>query len=111
MGFISQPKGEFVLKINGSTALHFDVSLTDTDWQSADGKIRMHYTVMEANSEDSNGLLQIDVPFSTLQPGHPIQFEVLASAANSQRWFGVYLVEQTRNDVLSPARPGPSSTQ
>ena len=96
VGFISQPKGDFVLKINGQEALRFDVSLSDTDWLSADGKVRMHYTVMEADSEDSDGLLKIEVPVSMLHLDRATRFEVLASAANSQRWFGIYLVEQPK---------------
>jgi hypothetical protein len=93
MGFVSQPKGDFVLKINGQELLRFDVSLIDNDWQSSDGRVRMRYTVMEANAEDSNGLLEIEAPLSLLQPGRPVSFEVIAPAANSQRWFGIYLME------------------
>jgi hypothetical protein len=47
---------------------------------------------MEANSEDSNGVLSIEVPSSLLKAGDPAEFEVTGSASNSQRWFGVYLL-------------------
>jgi len=47
---------------------------------------------MENNSEDSNGVLLIEVAKSLLTPGKPATFEVIGSATNSQRWFGVYLV-------------------
>ncbi len=93
MGFISQPKGDFLLRINGREALRFDVSLVDADWQSADGKVRMHYSVVEANSEDSDGLLEIEAPASLFEPGKPVTYEVSASGANSQRWFGIYLLK------------------
>jgi hypothetical protein len=46
---------------------------------------------MEANAEDSNGILQLDLPASMIEAGRPTQFEVTASAAKSQRWFGIYL--------------------
>src|SRR5215211_4128866 len=92
-GFISQPKGEFLLKINDREAIRFDVSLTDGEWESADQQLRMHYTVMEANSEDSNGILQVEVPASMIPAGRPIKFEVTASPAQSQRWFGIYLID------------------
>jgi putative heme-binding domain-containing protein len=92
MGFISQPKGDFRLKVNGKEALNFDVSLNEHDWQSSDGKVRVHYVVMESNAEDSNGPMEIEVASSMIEPGQPVQFEVVASAANSQRWFGIYLL-------------------
>ena len=66
--------------------------LDDQTWQSADGKVRMSYTVMENNAEDSNGILLIRAAASLLEPGKPATFEVVGSAANSQRWFGVYLL-------------------
>jgi len=72
--------------------LEFNVAITDQSWQSADGKIRMSYTVMENNPEDSNGVLLIEVAGSLLTPGKAATFEVIGSSSNSQRWFGIYLV-------------------
>jgi putative membrane-bound dehydrogenase-like protein len=95
MGFASQPSGKFELRLNNKVLLQFDVALTDQSWQSTDGKVRMNYTVLENNSEDSNGILEIEIPGSFLQPGQPSSFKVTGSAANSQRWFGIYLVPVT----------------
>ncbi|HSU57080.1 MAG TPA: neutral/alkaline non-lysosomal ceramidase N-terminal domain-containing protein [Candidatus Dormibacteraeota bacterium] len=92
MGFHSEPKGDFQLSLNGKPALHFDVSRNDASWQSSDGKIKMSYTVLENNGQDSNGVLLLEVDSSLLEPGKPATFEVLGSAANSQRWFGIYLI-------------------
>ena len=92
MGFRSNPPGKFSLRLNGKPALDFDVVLHDQTWQSADGKVQMRYTIMEDNSEDSNGILALRVAASLLEPGQPATFEVVGSAANSQRWFGVYLL-------------------
>lgn len=90
MGFASQPKGKFSLKVNGAALLDFDVSLTDRTWQGADGRARMRYLVKEANSEDSNGVLEIEVPSAFLKAGRRAEFEVTGSASGSQRWFGIY---------------------
>jgi putative membrane-bound dehydrogenase-like protein len=92
MGFLSQPSGKFTLKLNDRPLLEFNVALGDGVWVSADGRTRMTYSVMEANSEDSNGVLSIEVPSLLLQPGKPAEFEVIGSASSSQRWFGVYLL-------------------
>ena len=67
------------------------MTLNDRTWQSADGRVQMAYTVMENNTEDSNGVLIIEVANSMVEAGKPVTFEVTASAANSQRWFGVYM--------------------
>jgi putative heme-binding domain-containing protein len=91
MGFLSQPSGKFTLRLNGQPKIDFDVSLTDRSWQSADGQVRMTYTVMEANSEDSNGVLVIETASKLLKPGEPATWEVIGSGARSQRWFGIYL--------------------
>jgi putative heme-binding domain-containing protein len=92
MGFLSQPSGNFQLLINSKPGMEFDVTLNSQSWQSDDGRIRMSYTVIENNDEDSCGILQIDVAGSLLEPGRPVRFEVIGSAAHSQRWFGVYLL-------------------
>jgi putative membrane-bound dehydrogenase-like protein len=92
MGFISQPSGNFQLRLNDKPILEFNVATTDQSWQSADGKIKMSYTVMENNPEDSNGVLLIEVANSLLAPGKRANFEVIGSSSNSQRWFGLYLV-------------------
>jgi putative membrane-bound dehydrogenase-like protein len=92
MGFVSQPTGKFELRVNGRPALDFNVALENQTWQSRDGQVQMSYTVMESNTEDSNGILLLRVAAALLAPGKPTTFEVVGSAANSQRWFGVYLV-------------------
>ena len=74
--------------------LKFEVALTDQSWESADGKVRMSYTVMENNSEDSNGMLVIEVSPGVLPPGKPAQFTVTGANVGSQRWFGVYLLPE-----------------
>jgi hypothetical protein len=90
MGFRSQPTGGFILKVNGRPMLEFDVALNDSQWESRDGTVRMSYSVMEANSEDSNGLLTIVIPHSAVAENGRVRFEVAASGRNSQRWFGIY---------------------
>lgn len=92
MGFASQPPGKFTLSVNGRSALDFDVTLTDQSWQSADDTVRLAYTVTENNSEDSNGILRIEVATSRLERGQAVQFEVTGSPSRSQRWFGLYLL-------------------
>jgi len=92
MGFISQPSGNFRLLLNGKPGLEFNVALGSQTWQSDGGHVRMNYNVMENNDEDSCGVLQIEVAGTLLEPGRPVKFEVVGSAASSQRWFGVYLL-------------------
>jgi len=100
MGFISQPSGKFELRLNEKSLLEFNVAITDQSWQSADGKVKMTYIVMENNSEDSNGVLLIEVPGSLLTPQKPADFEVVGSSSNSQRWFGLYLVSPQMAQAL-----------
>jgi hypothetical protein len=52
--------------------------------------VRMSYMALEDNSQESNGILTISVTGSLLDPGKPATFEVIGSAAASQRWFGIY---------------------
>ncbi|MHB8520666.1 MAG: neutral/alkaline non-lysosomal ceramidase N-terminal domain-containing protein [Limisphaerales bacterium] len=92
MGYVSQPAGRFSLKLNGKPVLDFDAVLTDQAWESADRRVRMIYTVKENDAEDGDGVLVIEVRGSLLEPGRPATFEVDGSPANSQRWFGVYLL-------------------
>jgi hypothetical protein len=91
MGLFSQPAGKFTLTVNGKPAVDFDVSLNDKSWQSADGRVTVNYTVMENNTEDSDGVLIIEVANLLLEAGKPVTFSVTGSAADSRRWFGVYL--------------------
>ncbi|HVV02403.1 MAG TPA: c-type cytochrome, partial [Verrucomicrobiae bacterium] len=90
MGFASNPSGNFRLSLDGKPALSFDVAITDNTWESKDGKVRLRYTVMENNTEDSNGILTMEIDNALLSPGKPVMCEVTGSASNSQRWFGIY---------------------
>jgi putative heme-binding domain-containing protein len=92
MGHNSQAAGKFELRLNAKAKMEFNVVLTDQSWQSADGKLRMTYTVLENNSEDSNGVLVIEVAASLLEPGKAANFEVIGSRTDSQRWFGIYVI-------------------
>ena len=96
MGYLSQPEGKFTLRLNGQAVLDFGVTVNDQTWQSADGKVRMGYTVMENNAEDGNGVLVLEVAGGLLEPGRAATFEVIGSAAGSQRWFGVYLLTESK---------------
>ena len=83
------------LKLNGQALLEFDVTLSDGEWKSADGRARMAYSVKEANSEDSNGVLILEVASSLLKDGVVAEFEISGSPSNSQRWFGIYLLSDS----------------
>jgi hypothetical protein len=93
MGYGGGPAGRFTLKLNDRSVLDFDVALHDQAWQSADGKVEMTYMAMQDGSDESNGLINLTVSDSLLQPGKPLRFEVIGPAAKSKRWFGVYVTE------------------
>lgn len=96
LGYLSSASGKFTLSVNDKPVLDFNVSLADATWRSKDGKVSMRYQVMENNAEDSNGVLTISVRGDLLKAGEPLNFEVAGSAASSQRWFGIYLLPESR---------------
>jgi putative membrane-bound dehydrogenase-like protein len=93
MGFLSNPAGKFYLKVNGRSAVDFDVTTTDSIWKNPASEVILQYHVMEKNDEDSNGVLTINVRSEWLQAGKPVTFEVSGSHSESQRWFGIYKLE------------------
>ncbi len=92
MGFVSQPKGAFTLRLNGITLLSFNVVLDDASWRSTDGRAGLRYLVRESGGQDSNGVLELEVAAGLLKPGAENALEVTGSANDSQRWFGIYAV-------------------
>ncbi len=94
MGYAGGPPGKFTLKLNGQPMLDFDVALHDQAWHSADGKVEMTYMAMQDSPDESNGVINLEVSDSLLEPGKPLAFEVTGPAANSRRWFGVYLATE-----------------
>jgi hypothetical protein len=96
LGYMSDKSGKFSLSLNGKAVLDFNVTLSDAIWKSKDGAVSMRYQAMENNVEDSNGVLTISVRGELLKAGERATFEVTGSAANSQRWFGIYLVPESR---------------
>lgn len=95
VGFISQPKGQFTLHIRGKRACDFDVTLNDAAFAE-----NVTYRVLEKNGEDSNGILTVELPPSA----EPTRFAVTATAANSQRWFGLYSGSQQPTDSVELLR-------
>ncbi len=93
LGYFSDSSGKFTFSLSGKPVLDFDVTLSDANWQSKDGRVFLRYEVMENNAEDSNGILTISVRGDLLTASKPVNFEVIGSAANSQRWFGIYRIE------------------
>lgn len=91
MGYRSDPKGGFQFLFNNRAAVDIDVTLNDQVWQSKDGKLKLTYTVMEANADDSNGVLLVEAAPDLIEAGKPAVVEVKGSTSNSQRWFGIYL--------------------
>ncbi len=91
MGLISEPKGHFVLRLGGEVLLEFDVVLEDAEWSGNQGS-RLRYSALEANAEDSCGILELDVDWDARRwrPGSTASFEIMGSNSGSQRWFGIY---------------------
>lgn len=88
VGFLSQPKGKFTLKLDGKALLDFDVVVDDARFEGADGAA-LDYACRQANGEDSTGIMTLTVPARFVSAGRAAELEVVGSAANSQRWFGV----------------------
>jgi putative heme-binding domain-containing protein len=95
LGFLSQPAGSFELLVNGKPAVKFNTELDDHTWASADDRVKMKYTVMEANAEDSNGVLSIQLAPELARAGSSLTFAARGNAAGSQRWFGLYELPRT----------------
>lgn len=88
MGYSSEPRGSFILQINGKKEFEFDVALDDAEW--AQTGLRMRYLVQERNDEDSCGVLELELAAASVPSSAPTVFEVIGSATKSQRWFGIY---------------------
>lgn len=95
-GYASQPGGYFELKVNGNKVLQFDVTLVDRTWKSPDGKASVRIQPMSTTREDCSGLMTIELSGELILPGKPVTFEVTGSASGSRRWFGVYLLNDTK---------------
>jgi len=90
LGFLSQPKGKFTLKLDAAELLDFDVVVDDAHFEGKSGAA-LDYACRQANGEDSTGIVTLTVPARLLIVGRAAELEVVGSAANSQRWFGVLL--------------------
>jgi putative heme-binding domain-containing protein len=92
VGLKSQPQGRFTLSINGKPAFDFDVSIDDAIFGDIGG-VFATYRVLERNDQDSSGVLSILVPADQIASSSNVRFSVTASAADSQRWFGLYALD------------------
>jgi beta-galactosidase len=103
LGYISEPSGGFTLSVNERPLLKFNVVHSHTVWQSPDAQVTLQYEVKSAGTEDSSGLMTLSVPGALLKPGECARFQVVGSARNSRRWFGLYETEST--DSLPSSLP------
>jgi hypothetical protein len=87
-GWVSEPKGKFVLSLNGRPLIEFDATLRPATWRSADGRASLEYEVRRVfpNRQDSAGVLRLSVPRDRLEPLRPARLRVEGSAAGSKRW-------------------------
>ncbi|MES2469436.1 MAG: neutral/alkaline non-lysosomal ceramidase N-terminal domain-containing protein [Verrucomicrobiota bacterium] len=108
LGHHRQPAGIFELKVNGTDALEFGVELGDHTWVNADATVHLSYEVKEAGREDSNGIFSLTLASSLLEPGKPVVLEVTGSAANSNRWFGIYALTPGTLALSSTASSPPA---
>lgn len=90
LGFLSQPEGHFTFSVNGEPAFTFGVVLSEHEWSNADGSVRLRYEPKEAGQQDSNGIFTLSVRGDKLTSGQPLTLQVVGSAHQSQRWFGIY---------------------
>ena len=89
MGLQSQPKGHFVLRIEDVGEVEFDVAMDDAQWPlDPPGAGRLRYRVEERNNEDSNGVMELELPNTAAT--RPLRISVTGTPTGSLRWFGVY---------------------
>lgn len=86
-------KASFSIHLNGNRTLDFHATSRDQSWNSADGKLQMSYLVMEQDFKESNGILTLTLNGSLLEPGKPVNLEVVSSTPDKQSWFGIYHAE------------------
>ncbi len=90
MGLQSQPKGHFVLRIEDVGEVEFDVAMDDAQWPlDPPGAGRLRYRVEERNSEDSNGVMELELS-NAAAATRPLRISVTGTPTGSLRWFGVY---------------------
>ena len=58
-------------------------------WSSADGTVRLRYTVRRTIAPDSFGLFFLTAPVGLFEPGRPAEIEVRAPGNGSKRWFAL----------------------
>ena len=69
----------------------FDHTMQSARWSGMAGWANLDYKVIgNRANEDSSGIMELSLPSSLLTPGKPVELQVVGSASNSRRYFGVY---------------------
>jgi hypothetical protein len=90
IGWSTEPEaGGFTLTVNGRHAVEFPFTVTGGQWSSADGTVRLRYTVRRTIAPDSFGLFFLTAPVGLFEPGRPAEIEVRAPGNGSKRWFAL----------------------
>jgi beta-galactosidase len=85
-----QPPGKFTLALGDRPLVDFDVVDKTATWTSADGSIKLTYTLRGRTGPDSSGIMELTLPARLLTPGKPAELRVIPAQSGSMRWFGVY---------------------
>jgi hypothetical protein len=92
LGWISQPKTEFQLFLEGKPLLKFTVTHDETVWKSPDGAVKLRFIPVSAEGGglDRVGFMELTVPTRMLKGGQKTKLRVVAPQTGSHRWFGIY---------------------
>ena len=90
MGFLAERPGKFTLALGERPLVDFNVVDRDAVWTSADGAVRLKYTLRDRAGPDNSGVMELTVPTSLLTPGRPAELRVVPARTGGRRWFGLY---------------------
>ena len=93
-GYKVEPDCYFTLYINDRVLLNFSMTHESKTWKSEDGQANLKYDVKAHNDQDSSGIMTLTLSpklaLEVLKAGKTVEFKVVSSKSNSNRWFGIY---------------------
>ena len=89
-GAFNEPvTGGFLLTVNESGNVVFDLTATDCLWQNSQQTVALLFQMRWSSAEGAAGFFYVGVSSDLVTPEKPCRISVSALGSDSERWFGV----------------------
>lgn len=94
VGGLSESSSGFLVRLAEAEVARVDPAGTDASWVDAEGSVHAAWLIVQADDDEADGILELELPGSMLTPGRPLELDIAPATKDGGRWLRVLVPDR-----------------